>query len=95
MDLLAQRYASPFLILDEFIRLHQLHDFVLEMVRSIADEKLEEKRWQFYLHKVYGMSWEDYLKSCEPPQQEKVMTQEQIGITINNSMNMLEGFIPS
>lgn len=95
MDLLAQRYASPFLILDEFIRLHQLHDFVLEMVKSIADEKLEERRWQFFLHKTYGVSWEDYLKSCEPQQKKEEVSEEQIKITINDSKNMLEGFIPS
>ena len=94
MDLLAQRYASPFLILDEFIRLHQLHDFVLEILKTIADEKVEKVRWQFYLHKVYGMSWEDYLKSCTQPQDD-AMTHEQVADTINESKNMLEGFIPS
>lgn len=95
MDLLAQRYASPFLILDEFVRLHQLHEFTIEIIKTIADEKVQEVRWQFFLHKVYDKSWEDFLKSCEQPQQEAHMTQQQIEITINDSMNMLEGFIPS
>lgn len=95
MDLLAQRYASPFLILDEFIRLHQLHDFVLEITKTIAEEKVEKVRWQFFLHKVYGMSWDDYLKSCTQSQHEDVMTQKQVADTINESKNMLEGFIPS
>ena len=43
MDLLSQRYASPFLVLDDFIRLHQLHDFVVEIFNKISKEKIEEK----------------------------------------------------
>ena len=93
MDLLAQRYASPFLILDEFIRLHQLHEFTVEILKTIADEKVQEVRWQFYLHKVYNKSWEDFLKSCEQPQEVEV-SQEQIKTTVDDSRNILEGFIP-
>ena len=93
MDLLAQRYASPFLILDEFIRLHQLHDFVTEVISTIAEEKVQEVRWEFYLHKIYDMTWEDFLKSCEEPQ-ETGMTQEDVAETINASKNLLEGFNP-
>ena len=95
MDLLAQRYASPFLILDEFIRLHQLHDFVLETIKTIADEKVQEVRWQYYLHKVYGMSWDDFLIKCEQPQQgEQYMTHEEIGSVIDESKRILNGFVP-
>ena len=94
MDLLAQRYASPFLVLDEFIRLHQLHEFTVEILKTIADEKVHEVRWQFYLHKVYGKSWEDFLKSCEQPKEAEV-SQEQIKTTVDESRNILEGFIPS
>ena len=96
MDLLAQRYASPFLILDEFIRLHQLHDFVVEILKTIADEKVHEARWQYYLHKVFSnISFEEYVRRCEQPQQgEQYMTHEQIGDVINTSKKMLEGFVP-
>ena len=94
MDLLAQRYASPFLILEEFIRLHQLHDFVTEVIKTIAEEKVHDTRWQFYLHKIYNMTWEEFVKTCEEPQ-ETTMTHEQIADTISESKNLLEGFNPS
>ena len=95
MDLLAQRYASPFLMLDEFIRLHQLHDFVIEILKTIADEKIHEARWQFYLHKVFDMSFDDYVRKCEQPKQgEQYMTHKEIGNVINESKKMLEGFVP-
>ena len=95
MDLLAQRYASPFLMLDEFIRLNQLHDFVLEVLQTIAEEKVHEARWQYYLHKVYGMSFEDYVRKCEQPQDgEEYMSHEDISNVVNESRNMIEGFVP-
>lgn len=94
MDLLAQRYASPFLILDEFIRIHQLHDFVTETLNMIADERIHDARWQYYLHKVFDMSFEDYVKLCEKPQKKQGMTNEEIGNVIKDSMKMLEGFRP-
>lgn len=96
MDLLSQRYASPFLILDEFIRLHQLHDFTLEIFQIISEEKVHEARWEYYLHKVFDMTFEEYVRRCEQPQaQEGNMSHEEIGNVINESKKMLEGFNPS
>lgn len=94
MDLLAQRYAGPFLMLDEFIKLHQLHNFTMEVLNNIAEEKIHDARWQFYLHKIFDMSFEDYVKLCEQ-KPEPEMSHEEIGNTINESKMMLEGFIPS
>jgi hypothetical protein len=96
MDLLSQRYASPFLILDDFIRLQQLHEFVYEVLKKISEEKVHEARWQYYLHRVYDMSFEEYVRRCEQPQKaDKDMTHEEIGTVINDSRKILEGFIPS
>ena len=96
MDLLAQRYASPFLLLDEFIRLQQLHEFTIEILKTIAEEKVHDARWQYYLHKVFdSISFEEYVRRCEQPQQQgQGMTHEQIGNVINESKLMLEGFVP-
>lgn len=95
MDLLAQRYASPFLVLDDFIRLQQLHDFVVEILNTIADEKIHDVRWQYYLHKVFDMTFEEFERKCEQPQvQKKEMSYSEIGNVINESKKMLEGFIP-
>lgn len=96
MDLLAQRYASPFLMLEEFIRLHQLHDFAVEVLKNIAEEKVHEARWQVWLHKVFNeMPFEEYVRRCEQPQKKtQDMSNEQIGSIINDSKLLLEGFVP-
>lgn len=97
MDLLARRYANPFLILDQFISNHQLYDFSVEIMQTIADEKVHEKRWQYYLHKVWdSMSFEEYVHECERMleiKKEQIMTHEQIGNVVNESRNMLEEFM--
>lgn len=95
MDLLAQRYASPLLILDEFIRLRQLHAFIVETLTRIADEKVHNARWEFYLHKVFDMSFEDYVRRCEPSAGvEQKTNHAKIGNIINDSKMMLNGFVP-
>lgn len=95
MDLLAKRYASPFLVLDEFIRLHQLHEFIVETLKTIADEKIHEKRWEYYLHRVHGMTFEEYVRECEKSQEEEQgMSHEEIGSVINDSKMLLKGFVP-
>ena len=95
MDLLARRYASPFLVLDEFIRIHQLYDFVAEVFKTMAEEKAHDARWQYYLHRVYDMSFEEYVRRCEQPQKDnQQMTHEEIRDVISTSKQMLEGFMP-
>ena len=101
MDLLAQRYASPFLMLDEFIKTKQLHEFTVEVFTAIAEEKkqeyeqkVNEYRWQYNLHRVFNMTFDEYLKACENPQGEEEMSHEDIGNTINESKMILEGCVP-
>lgn len=93
MDLLAKRYASPFLIFDEFIRLRQFHEFVVQTITRIADEKTHNARWDFWLHRVYDMPFEDYVRLCEQPSEVDQKTDyASIGNIINNSKQLLNGF---
>lgn len=94
MDLLAQRYASPYFLLDEFIRLRQFHEFVVKTMTRIADEQVHDKRWDFWLHRVFDMSFEDYVKLCKEAEKPKQINYAQIGGIINDSKKMLDGFVP-
>lgn len=94
MDLLAQRYASPYLILDDFIRLRQLHEFIVDILTRIADEKVHEVRWQFWLHRTEGITFEDYVRQCEAPNKESTVNYAQIGGIISECRSLLDGFVP-
>lgn len=96
MDLLSQRYTNPYLILDDFIRLHQLHEFLETTMQNIAEEKVQDIRWEYYLHKVWDMSYEEYIATCEKKQakkQDAVLKKEQIVQIIENSNSILDTFI--
>ena len=94
MDLLAQRYASPFLMLDEFIRLNQLHDFAIEILDTIAKEKVHDARWEFYLHKVWDVTFDEYCRICDEKtdSSDSKMSEKEILNVVSESRKMLEGF---
>lgn len=93
MDLLSQRYANPYLILDDVIRLGQLHEFTLETMRTIAQENIQKSRWEYYLHKVWDMSFEDYVAASEKKEpEEKTISKEEAIRIIQASNSMLEDF---
>ena len=87
MDLVFHRYASPFLLLDQIIMYDDLSDFVSTMWQV----REEEKQWQYFLAKVFDKSFEDFKASIAPQQP---VTQEEIGTTIKESMDMMNSFIP-
>lgn len=93
MDLLAKRWANPFLMLDEFIKLNQLHEMMEETMKTIADEKIHDLRWNFYLHKVFDdISFEEYVEACEKGMQNQnrqEMSHQDIGDIIADSRNMV------
>lgn len=90
MDLLSQRYANPYLILDDFIRSGQLHDFSIEVMRMISKEKIHKSRWEFFLHKVWDMPFEEYVAACEDRKEpEKVTMQKEEAVQIIGSSNSL------
>ena len=87
MDTLSQRYACPFLILDEFIRLDQLHDFLEEVMKTIA----EERNWEFYLHKVYDKSYKEFIDGLEKPTVNEMSCEDMKSI-VQESASILDGF---
>ena len=87
MDLLFYRYASPFLLLDQIIPSGDLSDFI-STVWEIRDEEMQ---WQYFLSKVFDKSFDDFREALKS---HKVMSQEEIETTIQDSINIMNSFIP-
>lgn len=90
MDLLFSKYASPFLLLDQMIQTERLAEFVVEFMKSDN----EQRAWDFYLHKIFDKSFDEFkdsLSSSEnvTPPEAKVET------TVKDSKNILSNFIPT
>jgi len=88
MDLLFKRYASPFTLIDQMILAEQFSDFVNDVLDFVENERL----WDYYLHKVNGQSFEEFKNSVK--ERQKVVTPTNIETTVNDSFDILQGFVP-
>ena len=91
MDLLFKRYASPFVLLDNFIATNSLSDFIDDFLKFIGEERQEDTKWQFFLHKVFDKSWKDF---CDEIESVDKGVKIDLGATIKKSHNMLTNFTP-
>ena len=90
MDLLFKRYASPFLLIDQMLLIGEFNRFISE----IYDYTEEEKIWNYFLHKVYGKSFDEFKLSLQQQSQAFDISNKQIETTINESFEIMENFIP-
>lgn len=94
MDLLFQRYASPFLLLNEMIASCRMLEFVDKVLKIKNDENESDTLWQFFLHKVVDKSYAEFLRESRTPQIQHQEVSMDFETTIKKSANMLIGFIP-
>lgn len=87
MDRLFSKYADPFSFLKGVISMRRLSEFVNEFW-DLQNEKTE---WDFYLHKVFNQSFEEWKASVKGSQP---MSEEQLETTISDSKTILFGFVP-
>lgn len=91
MDLLFNRYASPFSLLDQMIQCGSLSDYISFMWES----KQKDDEWAFYLNKECSdMSFEQFRNNLKQTAMNQKVTKQTIETAINDSMNMLNNFVP-
>lgn len=64
-DLLYQRYSNPLELLQQMLQTGQLCSFIDELGSIIWEEKAHKERWEFWLHRVYDMDFNEYVQVCE------------------------------
>lgn len=87
MDLLFKRYASPFVLLDIAISGDRLSEFI----STVCEYENEEKEWQFFLHKIFDKSFDDFKSDLKPSQK---LSRKDFETTVNHSRSILSGFDP-
>ena len=95
MDLLAQRYASPFFVIDEMIRQNRFLEFVLEINQIHYEEEQDKILWDIWLHKVFDKGFEEWKKSVKLKTEDTTISESDIGATVINSKQLLNGFNPN
>lgn len=92
--MLFHRYANPLILLDRMIQSNRLDAFVKEFV-EIHNEELEDRtQWEFYLHKVFDMTWTDFINTVKNGKKETqgTLSQEELESIVRDSFNIINGF---
>lgn len=91
MDLLFNRYASPFSLLDHMIENGSLSDFI-----EYAWESNEEKhQWEFYLNKhTSDQSFADFKTGLKETAANQKMSKVALETAVNDSITLLQNFVP-
>ena len=94
MDLLYQRYASPFSFINGMILSGRFHEFVVSFWNNSQKEKNEEKSWEFYLHRVFEGSFEDFMEKQKNDAEHRNLPEQVIETTIMHTNSILKNFNP-
>lgn len=95
MDLLSKRYASPFSLLDNLIQAEQFNEWVEYFLNKQAQEDNDKKMWEFFLHKVFDKSFDEWEKEAKTGQASNtvgVMDEAKKEEIIKRSEDILNGF---
>ncbi len=90
--MLYQRYSNPLELLQQMLVTEQLHDFICNFIRFRNEELNEKTQWEYYLHKIYNMSFDDFVKSCSGDAEPEEADMNEIEATVKNSQSILESF---
>ena len=94
MDLLFKRYASPFSFIDGMIQTGRFCEFVRSFWNNAQKEQNEEKSWEFYLHRVFEGSFNDFMEGQKTEAEHKYLPERTIETTINHTNKILKNFNP-
>ena len=81
------------IILDKMIRAGRFTEFVQEVTRIRNKEMMEQARWEFWLHKVIDLSFDEYIAKLDGT--EEVLSDDVMEATVKESMGIINGFCPS
>lgn len=84
------------ILLDKMILSRRFAEFVRETMKIRNNELIDNARWEFWLHKVFDMSFEDYLAKVDSkPETMEQLSDAALEATVRDSMEMINSFCPS
>lgn len=90
MDLLFKRYADPFSLISGYIRTSRFREFI----NVFIEQKTEDDKWEFYLHRVFNQTYSEYCEALKVSQSLQTMSEDDMEATVKQSMNILGNFSP-
>jgi hypothetical protein len=94
MDSLFKRYASPFELLDGYISAGRFTEFVRGFIRMNNDEMELKYDWEFYLHRVFDRSFDEYRDEKRINERNSSMPAATVESIVADAQNILNNFNP-
>mgnify|MGYP006923336059 CR=1 FL=1 len=99
MDMLFSRYANPMPLLGQMVRGQRLAEFVNEFIKIRNEELESQTQWEFWLHKVFDMTYQEFLskidgQTSERPDNEENPSAQELEAIVNASWGTLNSFCP-
>lgn len=90
MDAAFKRYADPLALMTGYIQTGRFHEFV----KCFFEQKKEDDLYEFYLHRVWNKTYQEYKDELQQTQELQNMSEYTMETTLKNSMNILGHFVP-
>ena len=89
MDLMFKRYSDPFSFIDSMLCYGSFSSSIDEVLKKTDDDTM----WQFYLHKVFDKSFQEFL-SESTAEKHTLISKAEFDATIEMSQYILDGMGP-
>ena len=83
------------ILLNQMIKAKRFSEYVNEFVSMTNEELQDQTKWEYWLHRVFDMSFSDFLARTEESRSGKSMTKNELESTVANSWEICQGFVPS
>ena len=83
------------MLLEQMLQTGRLAEFIDELGQLMWQEKADKQRWDFWLHRVFDMTFDEYVQLCEDSMQQNESSEKNdIEATLKHSYEMMENFHP-
>ena len=83
------------MLLEQMMQAGRLAEFIDELGQIMWQEKADKQRWDFWLHRVFDMTFDEYVQLCEDSMQQNESSEKNdIEATVKHSYEMMENFHP-
>ena len=83
------------MLLEQMLQAGRLAEFIDELGQLMWQGKADKQRWDFWLHRVDSMSFEEYVQLCEDSMKQNESSEKNdIEATVKYSYEMMENFHP-
>ena len=83
------------MLLEQMLQTGRLAEFIDEIGQIMWQEKADKQRWDFWLHRVFDMTFDEYVQLCEDSMRQNESSEKNdIEATVKHSYEMMENFHP-